>query len=170
MIEVLLQLILLLVFWLIFLLGPIRMLPIAASRAAAHWDPKDRVKSYIEIPSRRLARLLIPSHRGYHSVVRTNIPALYNRYIVNQYPTRLSMLGVVSYCIGGALALIWGWSITGYFFWGHFDNILIPVSGIAMGVYSLMMGVAIDVNQARRDPPTVITKKEYKAWKGTQNK
>lgn len=124
--------------WLLFLVGVIWFLGIFTCRYSAWWNKENRIQKYITISNPRLAGLLIPKYIGYNNYVRTNIPLLYNRYFVNQYPSRLSILGLIDYCVTAVLAVWYGACITAYFWLGWFDYPMIPLTVMLFMIHAAL--------------------------------
>ena len=147
--------------WLLFLVGVIWFLGIFTCRYSAWWNETNRIQAYIEISNPRLARLLIPRYIGYHNYMSTNIPLLYNRYFVNQYPARLSLLGLVDYCITAILAVWYGVCITAYFWLGWYDNPMIPLTVILFMIHAAIFFFLNGWNaRINRDKIEVISRSE----------
>ena len=131
---IVLRVMVLILSWMIFLIVPIWLLGIQSARNSAWWSDEDKLQTYMELSSPAIAALLIPMYSGYSTHIRTNLPALYNQYLVNRYPARLSPLGAADYCVTAALGGWYGVCITAYFWLGRFDNPMIPLTLIFMGV------------------------------------
>ena len=138
----------LLLFWLIFLIGPIWLLGLQTCRSSSWWHEEDKIQKYIEV-SPRIAKLLIYKYIGHSTHIRTNIPALYNCYIINKFPTRLSVLGLTDYCVTAILSGWYGICITAYFWLGWYDNPMIPFTGILLIVHSILFGILNNWNSSR---------------------
>ena len=82
--------------WIVFALVPPWLCGFSLCRHNAWWTPADKVRAYVTIKNERLARLLIPEYIGWNSLVRIDIPILYNRYTMNKFPERLGALGLPS--------------------------------------------------------------------------
>ena len=85
--------------WIIFALVPPWLCGFALCRHNAWWTSADKVRGFVTIKSERLRRLLIPEYIGWNSVIRTDIPIFFNRYTMNKYPERLSVLGLLNYIV-----------------------------------------------------------------------
>ncbi len=151
--------ILLIVIWLLFLLVPIWLLGIFDCRRAAWWDPSQRIKRYIDLPHRP-SRLLIPRYWGFNDKFKTNIPFFYGMYYVNEYPQRLSILGLADYCVTGILGLWYGIAFTVFFFGGPSDAV--PYAILTLMVRTLVMFLLINWNDGKMDGKP-ITKMEPRA-------
>ncbi len=152
-------------FWSVFLVGPIWLFGVRSCRMSSWWDDGYQQPKYYEIPP-RYAKLLIPGYAGYHTYISTNIPALYNRYLVNKYPTRMSVIGVADYCVTAILGGWYGVRITAYFWFGQFESPMVPLSMALLAVHSLIFGVLNTWNRSRVKPDyEVISKEEMKKRK-----
>lgn len=135
--------------WFIFLIGPPWFLGIFLCRMAACWHEEDKIQTYFLIASPRLSRFLIPRYTGFNSRIRTNLPFLYNQYWVNAYPNRLSILGLIDYCVVGVISVWYGVCITWYFFFQNYDNLMIPVTVILFMCHAVVFFILINWNKSR---------------------
>lgn len=158
--KLIFSLLLFLAVWLIFLLCPVCWLGFSPCRRAAWWTPSDKIQAHITISSPRLAKLLIPHYLGFGRHIRTNIPLLYGQYYVNGHPSQLSLLGLADYCVTTALSVWYGVYITAYFFFGRFDEPMLPVTFVLLMVHSLVSSILAHWNGSGRTPPTSITREE----------
>lgn len=165
MIRFILSTLLLLCIYFIFLIVPLFIGGFSTCRENAWWNERDRVQRYYEIKSPRIARLLIGEYSGFSTSIRTNVPLLFNRYLVNRYPSRISAMGVINYVVTAALAIWHSIAITAYFFfaWPHF----VPSDWILLMVHSLIFGILCDWNKSRVkfDRYEMISKGEMKRRK-----
>lgn len=149
-------------FWSVFFVGPIWHFGIQSCRMSSWWDDGYKQPKYFEIPP-RYAKLLILRYSGYNTHISTNIPALCNQYVVNKYPTRLSVIGVADYCVTAILESWYGVRITAYFWFGQFESPMVPLSMALLAVHSLIFGAVNVWNRSRVKPDyEVISKKEMK--------
>ena len=108
---------------------------------SAWWCDGNRIQEYLEISLPEIAGLLTPGYLGYSSRIKTNIPALYDQFPVNRYPERLSMFGVIDYCVTEILSLRYGVCITDYFWFGRFDNSMIPVAIMLLIMHAIVFAI-----------------------------
>lgn len=148
--------------WLVFLIVPIYFCLISACRSAAWWHPQDKDHSYFEIKSDRLAKLLIPRYCGYSSYLRTDIPLFYDRFVWNEYPNRLSRIGVVCYGSAAFPTAFYAYQISSYFLAANFDNDMVPVSLGLLVISSIVISIIARSNQGKRETPTLLTREEIK--------
>ncbi len=152
--------------WLAFLLGVPWFLGFFLCRFAACWHDKDKIKTYISVSSPRIAALLIPGHEGFSDHIRTNLPFLYNRYRVNPYPDRLSLLGLIEYCIVGLLSVWYGVCITEYFFLQNFNNPMILITIALFICHALIFVILINWNRSHGNGgEEIIQRKEMRRRK-----
>lgn len=153
--------------WLIFLIGVGYGFGIGMCRYTAWWRPGQKVRGYVTVRSRRLARLLIDRYGGYNNKINTNIPALYNRFHLNYYPKRISYLGIFDWCITLPLAGWWAYEITRYFFIAPLLELEIGngvfAAGITLPLYRVVMHFVSMWNNARAELGPELTKEELKA-------
>ncbi len=149
--------------WLIFLLGVILILG-QTCRRTAWWHEEDKIQGYIEISN---PRLLISEYLGGSTCIQTNIPALYNVFYVNKYPTRLSLVGLADYSVTAVLGAWYGVCITAYFWFGWYDNPMIPLTvGLLMARAVLFMLVgAWNCSRVRVDQMEKISRTEWRRRK-----
>lgn len=134
--------------WLAFLVVPPWLCCFFVCRQAACWRPEDKIKGYVTITAPWKRRMLIPAYSGYHPRLRTNIPLLYTRFVLNPYPDRLSRLGLVDWWVSGAISAAWTVCVTLYFWAGIFHNPLLPALMAVMMVHALVMAVLINWNKS----------------------
>ena len=153
--------------WLLFLVGVVWCLGIfPRRRGTAWWHEKDRVKRYVVLPP-WAARLLVPAYMGFNDRFRTNLPFLYNKYYVNHHPDRLSLLGLVDYCVAAVLCLWYGGAVTA-FFWGEGSGgAMLPVSVAALMI-SCVVSLVLGTWDHAGVKLEVIGKKELARRKGTR--
>jgi len=151
--------------WAVFLFGPVWLLGVMLCRWNAWWSEEDKVRKYFEIASPALAKGLIGTYSGYNTHIRTNIPALYNRYRVNRYPSRMSALGAAEYVVAGALTLWYAAGVTAYFFFGWFDNPMIFSGVVLLMLHAVVFFVLYGWNKSRVkwEKYEEISKQEMKA-------
>ena len=152
--------------WLIFLLGVI-LITGQTCRRTSWWHEEDKIQGYIEISNPRLARLLIPEYLGCSTHIQTNIPALYNVFYVNKYPTRLSLVGLADYGATAILGIWYGVCITAYFWFGWYDNPMIPLTvGLLMARAVLFMFLgAWNGSRVRLEEMELISRVEWRRRK-----
>lgn len=166
MFTALLSLLGLLLVWLVFLLGVPWLLGFFLCRLAACWHDADKIKTYFVVSSPRLSALLIPEYVGFNHHIRTNLPFLYNQYRVNPYPNRLSLLGLIEYCMVGLLSVWYGVCITGYFFFQDFNNPMILLTVILFMGHAILFAILINWNGSQGyGDDEVISRKEMKRRK-----
>ena len=148
----------------LLLVGPIWIAGIFVCRQNAWWNEQDKVRSYFELRSPKVAGFLIGQYGGYNTRVRTNIPLFYNRYRVNRYPSRLSALGAANYAVTAISAIWYAVGITAYFFSGWADNPLLPSGFVLLMVEALVFILLCNWNKScvRWDNYETISKQERK--------
>lgn len=162
------QILLALAAGLIFLVGPPWLLGFFLCRMSAVWTAQNKIKKYYVIQNPVLARLLIPRYIGFNTRIRTNIPLLYNRYYVNQYPKRLSRLGAVHYGVTLVLFGVYAPAIIGYFLLAEWSTQLIPVCILLFMAEAVVFTVLINWNNGGWTGLPVITKEERRRRDGKQ--
>jgi len=148
----------------IFLIGPIWIVGIFICRQNAWWDEQDKVSTYFEIHSPRMADFLIGKYGGYSTCIRTNIPLFYNEFRINRYPARLSALGAANYAITIVFAIWYAVGITAYFFFGWTDNFLVPSGILLLMVQTFVFTILCNWNKScvEWDKYEIISKQEMK--------
>ena len=136
--------------------GPAEVCNIDARLAAALHDPA-HPKRLTSLRSR--ARLLIPEYIGWNSFISTNIPILYNRYTMNKYPERLSVLGLLNYIVTILTSLGYWYCITDFLFLRFIDpNWALWALFALVGEAVLFFALENWNCSERRDPAVVITR------------
>lgn len=156
--------------WLIFSAGMIWILGIQPCRNSARWYKEDKIQRYVEISSPRLARLWIPEYTGFSRYIGTNIPMLYDRYYVNEYPDRLSLIGLADYCVTTVLCLWYFGCITVFFWFGRAVNPTAPI--ILLMARFVIFGILHGWNRSRvrLDQAEVISRAEMKQRKRKESR
>ena len=102
--------------WLLFAAAPPWICGFALCRHTAWWTPADKVRAFVTVKNARLARLLVPEYIGWNSFIKTDIPLFFNRYTMNKYPERLSVLGLVNYIVTALTSLAYWACVTDFLF------------------------------------------------------
>lgn len=131
---------------------------------ASRWTPKDKVKTYREIRSPYLSRLLVPKYAGFNQYFRTNVPLFFNRYAVNPAPGKISMLGVIAAWVMFPLMAWYSAAVSAYFILAirgqRFGGVIPALAAVIVGnltFYSLSLW-----NRRQCKPCEVITKTEMR--------
>lgn len=153
--------------WLLFLVVVGYGWGIGGARQSGWVVPGMKISGYVDLRSPRLARLLVSRYSGYSTRINTNIGILLDRFQVNQYPDRISYLGIFDWCVSLPLAAWWAWEITRYFWvaplleWEIGNGV--PAAGLTLGFYRMVMHFAGVWNNIHADFGPVLTKEELKA-------
>lgn len=130
----------------------------------SRWSPKDRIQTYREIRSPRLARLLVPKYAGFNEYFHTNVPFFFNRYEVNPAPDKISGLGVIACWVMIPLTVWYSAAVTAYFILAlrgrRFNGVIPALVAVIVGnltFYSISLW-----NRRKCKPCEVITKKEMR--------
>ena len=143
--------------WIVFALVPPWLCGFALCRHNAWWTPADRVRAYISIGSERLARLLVPEYIGWNSYIRT--PIFFNRYTMNKYPERLSLLGLLNYIVTSVTTLGYWYCVTDFLFLRFIDpNWALWALFALVGEAVVFFALSNWNTAGRRDPAIVITR------------
>lgn len=132
-------------------------------RMAAWWKPGQKIQGYVRIPSKRLALLFISRFEGYNVHFNTNIPFYYNRWVMNQYPERMSYVGVLHYCITLPLVGWWTFEITRYFWAFQEGNKSVFHIAIILIVRCIIIRILVFWNDSKTEAGPEITKEELQA-------
>ena len=104
-------------------------------------------------------RLLVPEYIGWNSVIRTDIPIFFNRYTMNKYPERLSVLGLLNYIVTILTSLGYWYCITDFLFLRFIDpNWALWALFALVGEAVLFFALENWNCSERRDPAVVITR------------
>ena len=145
--------------WIVFALVPPWLCGFSLCRHNAWWTSADKVRAYVTIKNERLARLLIPEYIGWNSLVRIDIPILYNRYTMNKFPERLGVLGLLNYIVTILTSLGYWYCITDFLFLRFIDpNWALWALFALVGEAVLFFALENWNCSERRDPAVVITR------------
>lgn len=103
--KIVFALLAMLILWSAFLPVPIWLTGLILCRQNAWWTAQDKIQAYFSLTSPKAAKFLIGRYSGYRPDIRTNLPIFYRKYRVNEYPSRLSALGAVNYCVTAVISL-----------------------------------------------------------------
>ncbi|HIQ87983.1 MAG TPA: hypothetical protein IAD33_10965 [Candidatus Scatomorpha gallistercoris] len=142
--------------WVLFVTVPPWLCGYTIARNSSWWTPDDRIKAYITIKNPRVARRFVPEYIGWNSVIHTDIPLFFNRYTMNKYPERLSLLGAFNYFFVTVTTLFYWVCVTDFLFIHLLDD------NWALWAFFALVGEAViffaleNWNTANRKAPTVV--------------
>lgn len=140
--------------WAVFVVVPPWLCGFTICRHNAWWTPADRIKGYITVKSARFARLLIPEYIGWNSFI--SIPLFFNRYTMNKYPERLSILGAVNYFFILLTCVAYWVCVTDFMFIHLLDDNWALWAFFALVIEAVVFFALGNWNTANRKEPTIV--------------
>lgn len=149
--------------WLLFITLPPWLCGFSIARHSAWWTPQDRLRGYVTVKNPALARRLIPEYIGWNSFIHTDIPLFFNRYTMNKYAERLSVLGLINYVFVIPTTLFYWVCITDFLFIHLLDPNWALYGAFALVGEAVVFFALENWNTAnRREPTVVITRQGMK--------
>lgn len=146
--------------WIAFVVVPPWLCGWLICRHNAWWTPADRLRGFITLRSERLQRVLVPVYIGWNSFLPGSLPVLCNRYTINKYPERLSVLGALNYFLSGLTALAYAYCVTDFLFIRLIDPNWALYSFFALALEAIIFLALGSWNTSeRKDPVIVITRR-----------
>ena len=149
--------------WALFVTVPPWLCGFSLCRQNAWWTSADKLHAYVIIKNKRLASALVPEYIGWNSIIRLPVPLIYNRYTMNKYPERLSLVGLFNYIFTILTSLVYWVLVTDFLFLHFFDAnwaLYAFFTLVAEGVVFFALG---NWNTSeRRAPSVVITRQGMK--------
>lgn len=144
--------------WLLFVTVPPWFCGFSIARHSAWWTPADHIKGYITLKNARLARLLVPEYAGWNSFI--NVPFIFNRYTMNKYPERLSLLGAFNYFFVTLTTLAYWVCVTDFLFIHLLDDNWALWAFFALAIEGVIFFALENWNSGNRKEPTVVISRQ----------